>query len=251
MQTREKRCAKALPADVINVIVAKYLRRDPAQCIENHEGCAGSTNLRQCLEILEEIIIDLFDDHLAETPNLPAPRVDDSILLQIAQTNATEDPVQFIRNHWVCASSADVVAALKEVREAHEAIYNDLSARAGLLTEATAAPEPVKPAALMTQPHQLGTDAPVQPEGWQPYATAPRDGTLVDLFYKKTDGTKGRITNVRFIQGAAVNVNYAPGGCWEHLSQNGWRHSVRDDSVLVDVGFTHWRLVDSDEPKEL
>lgn len=35
MQATEKRSAKALPADIIQGIVAKHLRRDPAQCLHH------------------------------------------------------------------------------------------------------------------------------------------------------------------------------------------------------------------------
>jgi hypothetical protein len=251
----EKRSAKALPADVINAIVTKHLHRDPAQCIERGEGCAGSTNLRESLETLEGILIDLFDEHLAETPHLSAPRVDDSILVQIAQTNACENPVQFIRNHWLCANSDDIVAALKEVREAHETTYNELSRIAGLLTDVppaavseisvSSAAEPIKVAS------EPAASPPGQPKGWQPYATAPRDGSVVDLFYRKADGSQGRITNVQFIPAARVNPKYAPGGEWEHLAQDGWRRSVYDDATLTDVGFTHWRLVEADVPADI
>jgi hypothetical protein len=74
---------------------------------------------------------------------------------------------------------------------------------------------------------------------------------VVDLFYQKADGTRGRITNVQFIPAAQVNPKFAPGGEWEHLAQDGWRRSTYDEATLTDVGFTHWRLVDADMPADI
>jgi hypothetical protein len=172
MQATEKRSAKALPADIMNAIVDKHTRRDPVECLENGEGCAGPTNLLQALEILEGIIIDLFDEHMVEAPRHPAPHVDDSILIQIADTNACENAVQFVRNHWTCANGADMVAALKEVREAHETIYNEQAAAAGLLTDVPPAAKPEVIVASAAQPikadSESGTGSPGRPQGWQP-----------------------------------------------------------------------------------
>lgn len=84
-----------------------------------------------------------------------------------------------------------------------------------------------------------------QPYGWQPMATVPRDGTEVDLWsltYQR------RTCNLRFIPGADVDPRYAPGGEWEHLSQDGWRHSARESSVLTESQFSHWRLSALDRP---
>ena len=90
----------------------------------------------------------------------------------------------------------------------------------------------------------LQADAPAK--GWQPYATAPRDGTRVDIWATYSGGT--RITNVRFLPARDVDERFAPGGCWEHLAQDGWRYSREDDGVLVDKDFTHWRLSEADRP---
>jgi len=90
------------------------------------------------------------------------------------------------------------------------------------------------------------TQADMPANGWQPYATAPRDGTRVDIWASYHGGT--RITNVQFIPARDVDERYAPGGCWEHLAQDGWRHSVKDDGVLVDKDFTHWRRAEDDRP---
>lgn len=84
-----------------------------------------------------------------------------------------------------------------------------------------------------------------QPFGWQPMATAPRDGTEVDLW---SPTYQRRTSSVRFIKGADVDERYAPGGAWAHLSQDGWRHSTRDSGVLTESQFSHWRLTASDRP---
>ena len=84
-----------------------------------------------------------------------------------------------------------------------------------------------------------------QPIGWQPMATAPRDGTEVDLW---NPGRERRTCNVRFLKGAQVDARYAPGGEWEHLSQDGWRFSITESSVLGEGQFSHWRLTALDRP---
>jgi len=252
MQTLKSDGTQPLPADQINILVAKYLRSDPVQCIENAEGCADSCGLRQALEQLEQLIVDLFNDHKVEAPHLSAPPIDDEILIQMAQASASENPVQFVRNHWKCASVSDILAALKEVREAHERIYNGLATAAGQLHVLSTIPAQGSAAPLAAEPEKQHITPVVGPtdkvSGWQPYATAPRDGSTVDLFYKKADGACGRVTDVRYLPAAQVNTKFGPGGCWESFAQDGWRHSVYDESTLVDIGFTHWRLVESDIP---
>lgn len=84
-----------------------------------------------------------------------------------------------------------------------------------------------------------------QPTGWQPMATAPRDGTEVDLW---STAVERRVANVRFIRAAEVNVRYAPGGVWAHLGQDGWRTSRTDDAILLESQFSHWRLTALDRP---
>ena len=80
---------------------------------------------------------------------------------------------------------------------------------------------------------------------WKPFSTAPRDGTKVDLW---NDEKKYRVLDVSFILAVAVDPRFAQGGVWEHCAMDGWRHSVEQDSVLVEDGYTHWRLSSDDRP---
>lgn len=84
-----------------------------------------------------------------------------------------------------------------------------------------------------------------QPCGWQPMATAPRDGTEVDLWSTLSDR---RIANVRFIRAVEVDARYAPGQEWAALGQDGWRHSRLDSAVFMETQFSHWRLTAQDRP---
>jgi hypothetical protein len=53
---------------------------------------------------------------------------------------------------------------------------------------------------------------------WRPIETAPKDGTVVDMWTKK--GT--RITNVQWRLAADVDPERCgPGGIWEHLAMDG------------------------------
>lgn len=76
-------------------------------------------------------------------------------------------------------------------------------------------------------------------DAWQPMASAPRDGTLVDLWTVR--GT--RVSNVSFVRAEQVNPKYAKGGVWEHLAQDGWRLSVTQDACLQEDQFTHWKHI--------
>lgn len=84
------------------------------------------------------------------------------------------------------------------------------------------------------------------PFGWQLYATAPRDGTLVDIW--SSSGGGSRLMNVAFRLARDIDEKYAPGGDWEHLGQDGWRSSSMSSDVYVDKNFTHWRLSSTDRP---
>ncbi len=79
--------------------------------------------------------------------------------------------------------------------------------------------------------------------GWQPFETVPRDGSRVDFW----NGTH-RLLGFRFVRAEEVNSKFAPGGVWEHLAQDGFRHSSRDEPILVEASLTHWRLSDNDRP---
>jgi hypothetical protein len=96
-----------------------------------------------------------------------------------------------------------------------------------------------------TLAHVTDTGAPVYPTGWQPLATVPRDGTKVDMWSTQY---QSRSCNLRFLPAAHVDERYAPGGVWEHLGQDGWRYSDKDDAVLTESQFSHWRLSASDRP---
>jgi len=89
-------------------------------------------------------------------------------------------------------------------------------------------------------------EAAIHPFGWRPYATAPRDGSLVDLWSAKDGGR--RILNVRYLKAEDVDARYAKGGVWEHLTRDGWRYSTKDDAVLVEDQFTFWRPAEEDRP---
>lgn len=78
---------------------------------------------------------------------------------------------------------------------------------------------------------------------WQTFSSVPRDGTAVDLW-----NGRGRILNMRYLRADEVDARFAAGGCWAHLARDGFRRDENDESVLVEDGLTHWRLVSADRP---
>lgn len=81
--------------------------------------------------------------------------------------------------------------------------------------------------------------------GWQPIETAPKDGTVVDLWNKNADR---RVCNCLWLTSAQVDSRYEVGGPWESCAMVGWRTHPKDDSVLLESQFSHWRLVSEDRP---
>jgi hypothetical protein len=77
---------------------------------------------------------------------------------------------------------------------------------------------------------------------WQPIETAPKDGTLVDLW---SSAACRRVVNARWQQGRDVDPRCAPEGVWHHLEATGWRLPSDTDGCgcLIEDQFTHWMLL--------
>lgn len=82
---------------------------------------------------------------------------------------------------------------------------------------------------------------------WEPIETVPKDGTVVDIWIAdKWAGRNGRMTDVQWLTGAQRDPDRCgPGGCWEHLSNDGWAKvgSKEGATAYVDTHFTHWMIV--------
>ncbi|NNU70414.1 hypothetical protein G9X67_34755 [Rhizobium sp. WYCCWR 11152] len=76
---------------------------------------------------------------------------------------------------------------------------------------------------------------------WFPIETAPKDGTVVDLWNSKF---KHRQVNCRWLLGAEVDpVNCGEDGQWHHLRMDGWRDAgdrANGCGCLSPDQFTHW-----------
>lgn len=75
---------------------------------------------------------------------------------------------------------------------------------------------------------------------WQPIETAPKDGTIVDLWV----GEYGhRIANCQWRLGSDVDPEMCgDDGPWRHLRMDGWRPIGDKEGcgVLVAKQFSHW-----------
>jgi len=84
---------------------------------------------------------------------------------------------------------------------------------------------------------------------WHPIATAPKDGTLLDLWVWRPQSVGFVSPQIRW--GSAADRNpkkYGPNGPWRHLGQTGWYDDFAFDcsSIYTNDQFSHWRLSCSD-----
>lgn len=82
---------------------------------------------------------------------------------------------------------------------------------------------------------------------WEPIETAPKDGTIVDLW----NGVScQRLVNVAWLKGRDRDHRCAPGGVWHHHEEEGWDYvgSTEGCGCLVESQFSHWMPL-PDAPK--
>lgn len=79
-----------------------------------------------------------------------------------------------------------------------------------------------------------------QGQGWLPIESAPRDGTVVDLWSRLSGH---RVANVQWLHGSKRDPERCgPGGVWEHLAAEGWApvNSKEGCGSFTEEQFTHW-----------